>query len=93
MPEPSELFTNVYVKGYGVEVCLLSYIYFIVRYSVCFDFFLLLSAKVTEDALYLNLLTCDRYMLFSFPVSGVVNICSFSCMPCLTVSMMDQGFC
>lgn len=24
MPEPSELFTNVYVKGYGVEVIFIS---------------------------------------------------------------------
>lgn len=27
MPEPHELFTNVYVKGYGVEVLIISSLY------------------------------------------------------------------
>lgn len=34
MPDPSELFTNVYVKGFGVEVHVFFFVFiFILRYS------------------------------------------------------------
>ena len=63
MPDPSELFTNVYVKGFGIEVNFM----FLIFVLFLFQFFLFLSIPFLgrlKTGIYLILFFFNRTDLY-----------------------------
>ena len=60
MPDPSELFTNVYVKGFGIEVNFISFFYSFIYFSKSFVPYHSLLGKIE-----------NKFLPDLFAVSGI----------------------